>query len=429
MNQDDRYRTTSWDAGEVRRSAGDRQERRPAQRPEGQTETGPSRPAPQAASRPRKKRRKKKRTNPFLALLLWLAIVAAASVICASVGWMLANDFAALNKTPFKEVAFKVTESLVSEVVQEPQEDGSIKEITHYDMEKVAAALKEEGLIEYDWFFRLFCWFYKADAKISQGTFSLNTDMDYMALVRNMRSSGGSAVTVDITIPEGSTVHQIIALLAKEGVGSADDLEETAANYVFEGYDFIDNENLGNASRLEGYLFPDTYNFYVGGRTELAFERMLDNFENKVYNNDDLSEAFTASQEAGYSLSDILTIASLIEKETDGSDRDKIASVIYNRLNNDGETHHLLQIDAALVYAAKREITQADYTDLDSPYNLYKNTGLPPTPIANPGIAAIQAALHPADTNYYFYVLGKDSKHVFSETLAQHNKAIAQAGG
>ena len=98
------------------------------------------------------------------------------------------------------------------------------------------------------------------------------------------------------------------------------------------------------------------------------------------------------------------------------------------RLKNAGETNYLLQIDAALVYAAGRPITQADYTDLDSPYNLYQHTGLPPTPIANPGRQSILAALQPASTNYYFYVL--DGKtHVFSETLAQHQKAVAAASG
>lgn len=405
MNPEDRYHTTSWDARQM------------PQRSE--TSRPPAGPAP---SKQRKK--KKKRMNPLLGLVLWIAIVGASSAIFASVGWLLANDFAALNKVP-KEVSFEVPEDWASET--RTNEKG--KEITCYDIAKVAKALKEDGLIEYPWFFRLSCWVYKADAKISQGTFTLTTNMDYMALIRNMRTTGGSAETVTLTIPEGYTVQQIIDLMEKNGVGTQEALTDTAKNYVFEDFDFIDNENLGNISRLEGYLFPDTYNFYVGGRPELAFTSMLNNFENKVYNNDDLSDLITVYQDAGYNLKSIITIASLIEKETDGADRDKIASVIYNRLTNAAETNYLLQIDAALVYAAGREITQADYTDLDSPYNLYKYTGLPPTPIANPGIASISAALQPAQTNYYFYVLGADGKHIFNETLAQHNAAVAQVSG
>ena len=408
MNQDDRYRTTSWDGEEVSRRA--EEDRRAG-------EQGTSRSARD------RKRRRKKRTNPLLALLLWATIVAVSSAIFAAVGWMLANDFAALNKEP-REVSFQLTEDYVSEVTREKQEDGSYKEVTHYDMEKVAAALKEAGLIEYDWFFRLFAWFSHADTKPSQGTFVLNTEMDYMALVRNMRPTGGKAETVEVTIPEGYTVAQIISLLAENGVGTEEDLTDTAANYVFDSYAFVDNKNLGDARRLEGYLFPDTYEFYVGARTELAFSSILSNFNKKVYGNEDLEELLGGSD---YSLKEIITIASLIEKETDGSDRGSISSVIHNRLENDGETGRLLQIDAALVYAAGRSITQEDYAGLDSPYNLYQHTGLPPTPIANPGLASIKAALEPADTGYYFYVLGADGKHVFSETLAQHNKAVAAA--
>ena len=370
-NIDDRYHTTSWDGRQVQRAAG------------------------HSAGQSRKKK-KKRRTNPLLAIVLWLAIVAASSAICAGVGWMLANDFAALNK-PYKEVDFEVKEEWVASVEEETKENGEKKETTYYDMSQVAKALEKEGLIEYSWFFRLFCAFTHADAKITQGKFALNTNMDYMALIRGMRMRGGTAETVDVAIPEGYTVSQIIELLAENGVGSEEDLAEIAENYVFEDYEFVDNENLGSLSRLEGYLFPDTYNFYVGARPELAFNAMLSNFKTKVYNNEDLTELFGESE---YSLPEIITIASLVERETDGGDRDKIASVIYNRLENDGETNRLLQIDAAL----------------------------PPTPMAKPGRAAIRAALMPADTDYYFYVLDPESKqHVFSETLAQHNKAVAEA--
>lgn len=423
MNQDDRYKTTSWDGDEVARQAGRTGDPRSAGEERSPRSAGESQERSRSAGNGKKrKKRRKKRTNPLLAILLWLVIVGASSAIFAAVGWMLANDFAALNKEPM-EASFQVTEDFVSEVVQEEQKDGSMKEVTHYDMKKVAAALKEKGLIEYDWFFRLYAWFTHADTKLTIGTFTLNTDMDYMALVRNMRTTGGKAETVKLTIPEGYTVSQIITLLAENGVGSVEDLTDTAANYEFDSYTFVDNENLGDARRLEGYLFPDTYEFYVGARTELAFNSILENFKNKVYANEDLTDLFA---ESDYSLKEILTMASLIERETDGSDQANISSVIHNRLEKGGETGHLLQIDAALVYAAGRPINQEDYTSLDSPYNLYLHEGLPPTPISNPGLASIRAALSPAENDYYFYVLMGD-KHVFSETLAEHNRNVAKA--
>lgn len=425
MNNEDRYHTTSWDGGQVRREE-------PATHPSAQK----SRQAGSGGTGGKKK--KKKRGNPLLNILLWLVIVAVSSAILAGVGWMLANDLCALNKTPAneepKEITVKVEEAwhTGTETFTKKDKNNEEKEYTAetYDMKQVASMLKEEGLIEYEWFFRLFSWVMHGERKVGAGSYKLNTDMDYRALIYGMMPGGDTEVaeTVDVTIPEGYNVSQIIALLAEKGISTEEKLTDAAANHVFEGYGFVDNENLGSITRLEGYLYPDTYNFYVGRDPALAFNAMLNNFKKQIYTDSEISGLLSDWEESGYSFSDIITIASLIEKETDGTDRDKIASVIYNRLKNAGETNYLLQIDAALVYAAGRPITQADYTDLDSPYNLYQHTGLPPTPIANPGRQSILAALQPASTNYYFYVL--DGKtHVFSETLAQHQKAVAAASG
>ena len=406
MNNEDRYHTTSWDGEQVRR----------------QSDQGAARPA-QSGGQKKKKKRKKKRTNPFLAFILWVVIVVASSAILAGVGWMLANDLCALNKEA-KEIDFVVPEEWMTGVREVTNDDGATEEVAAVDMAKVAAALKEQGMIEYDWFFRLFSLVIHGDQKVGVGTYKLNTEMDYRALIYGMIPSRNAyAETVDVTIPEGYTVEQIIQLLAENNVNTVEELTEAAEDAVFEGYAFLDEENVGSVSRLEGYLYPDTYNFYVGGKPEVALRAMLDNFDHKVYGDAEISTMLEERPE--YSLEDVIIIASLIEKETDGSDRDKIASVIYNRLENTGETNHLLQIDAALVYAAGRPITQEDYSSLDSPYNLYQHTGLPPTAISNPGRASILAALQPASTNYYYYVLGSDDKHIFSATLAEHNAVLA----
>jgi len=122
---------------------------------------------------------------------------------------------------------------------------------------------------------------------------------------------------------------------------------------------------------------------------------------------------------SGRTLEEVIIVASLIEKETDGHDRANIASVIYNRLNNVGETAHLLQIDASIIYGLGSKYTgklTQDDLDYDTPYNLHLHGGLPPTPIANPGLASIEAALEPAETGYYFYALGKDGSHHFFDT-------------
>ena len=408
MSNEDRYHTTSWDGGQVRRQAAGE----PSQ---------PSRPSGGSG----KKKAKKKRTNPFLALLLWVVVVIASSVILAGVGWMLANDLCAFTGADQDVEVVVPAEWFTTTTVTD--EDGNTEEVSLCDIGQVADALQDAGLIQYKWLFRLFAWVYDADEKIDQGAYVLNTNMDYMALVRGMRSTGSSAVTVEVSIPEGYNTQQIFQLLSENGVAPVEELEEAAANYEFVDYAFLDSDLLGDVRRVEGYLYPDTYQFYVGRSAVAALDSMLSNFNSRVYSNGELTPLFEEAAARGYDFSDIITIASLIEEETDGTDRDKIASVIYNRLERPGETGGLLQIDAALVYAAGRAITQEDYTTLDSPYNLYQHTGLPPTAISNPGMSSITAALQPAETDYYYYVLGADGTHVFSSTLSEHQKAQAEA--
>ena len=368
--------TASWDSEQVRR---------------GQTD-------PKRTARPRKRRRRR-HINPFVYILLVLLI----SALLAGIGWLLACDLCAFNRGEIREVTVEVT-----------AEDS---------LGDVADKLEEAGLIKYKWLFRLFAAFSNAEEKIGIGTYELNTDMDYRALIVGMHSSSGNlnADTVTVTIPEGYTVRQTISLLAEKGVNTEEALTEAAQTANFD-YDFIDNDSE-ELSRLEGYLFPDTYEFYVGHNAKDALNKLIDNFVSRM------GEDRMAQVEASdYSLSEIITIASLIEEETDGSDQANIASVIYNRLNNTSyETAGLLQIDASLLYALPDHtgaITNEDKA-VDSPYNLYKYKGLPPTPISNPGLAAIEAALNPAETNYYYYALGTDGKHHFSTTLVEHNAFLA----
>ena len=344
--------------------------------------------------------------------LLWLIFVFVTSAILAGVGWLLANDLCAFNKDP------------VTATIEVTKDD---------NLNTIATKLKDEGLIEYKWFFKLFGRVRHAGDKIGIGTYELNTDMDYNALIQGMSNKNATinADTVRVSIPEGYSVRQIVSLLAKYGVNTEEALLDAAENGSFD-YSFLDSGKTGIA-RLEGYLFPDTYDFFVNEDPTHAICRLLDNFSGRM--DEDL---MAQVEESGYSLNQILIVASLIEKETDGTDRANIASVIYNRLNNVGETYHKLEIDASVIYGlgyAKGEnysgpLTQADL-EKDTPYNLRMHEGLPPTPICNPGLASIRAALEPADTNYYFYALGKDKVHHFFHTYAEHLSFVnsSQYGG
>ena len=368
--------TASWDTEQVRRSQSE--QRTPAHRP---------------------RKRKKRRFN----ILVYLLFVLVTSAILAGVGWLLINDLCAFNKEDITATIEVTADDTVS---------------------TIADKLEDAGLIQYKWFFKLFASVADAKDKIGTGTYELNTDMDYRALIVGMHNSSGNlnSDTVRITIPEGYTVSQIIHLMAEKGVNTEENLLEAAKTASF-SYEYINN-NSEDISRLEGYLFPDTYDFYLNEKPANAINRLIKNFDSKL--DDDL---LAQAEARGYDLKKIITIASLIEKETDGTDQAKIASVIYNRLEGSGDkggTYGLLQIDAALLYALpdhEGPITNAD-KQTDSKYNLYKYAGLPPTPIANPGLAAIEAALEPDTTDYYYYALGKDGKHHFSKTLQEHNEFL-----
>ena len=200
-------------------------------------------------------------------------------------------------------------------------------------------------------------------------------------------------------------------------------LNDMAATHDY-AFSFLQEIPLGDYHRLEGYLFPDTYEFYMGEDPKTVINKMLVNFDRRF-----TDEMRSEVQENGYTVRDIVIIASMIERETDGSDRATIASVIYNRLNNpNAGTQGYLQIDATLVYALGRTITSEDYT-ADTPYNTYTNKGLPPGPISNPGLASIQAAMDPENTNYYYYALGSDGTHSFFQTLEAQQNFIAQQRG
>lgn len=358
--------TMSWDAEQVRRSRGE------------------------TAARTRKHpvKRKKRGTGP-----LYYLVILIISAILAGVGWLLCNDLLALNKQP----------ASAEIVVSEEDKLGSI-----------ANDLKKAGLIEYKTLFLLYG--AASDTEIVPGVYKLSTNMDYNALLSAMSPRSGVRATVNVTIPEGYNMQQTFELLASKNVNTVSELMDAAANYDFD-YDFLEGKEMGDAARLEGYLFPDTYQFYCGGEPSDVIKKFLQNFDKKL--DDSLMEAVRNSP---YTLDEIITIASLIEEERDGNDEAKISSVIRNRLKTSGETAGFLQIDAALIYALGEHTTSLTEADkaVDSPYNLYKYKGLPPTAISNPGMTSIRAALYPDNTSYYFYALGDDGVHHFFRTYREH---------
>jgi len=327
--------------------------------------------------------------------ILYAAFVICASLILASLIWLAVTDV----------LGFGLADEEVNLTVPK---DFTLEDIT--DM------LFDAGLIKYKFLFKAYAGLSSADEKISAGSYVLNKNFDYRALVHGMTARGGARVEVEVQIPEGYTMRQIFALLAEKEVCSEDDLWRAATWSTFK-QSFLSEVPTGRRTRLEGYLFPDTYMFYIGSSPEQAINKMLDEFGRKY------TETYIERAEnLGYSIHEIVTIAAMIEREA-GSDEERshIASVIYNRLNS--KDYPMLQIDATIYYAIAGT-GRPFSTGYDSPYNTYMYEGLPPGPIANPGVASIHAALYPASTGDYYYALNKQGVHDFFKTSKEHQAFV-----
>ena len=336
--------------------------------------------------------------------VIYFAFVLSVSIILACVGWLAASDVLALNKDPVEATVTLEKDAFTEEQVLVDNDDGTASQQTvrTVDLDYVAKSLKSAGIIRYKSLFKFYCQFSHAATHIDPGTYELNTNYDYRALVKKMQVGSGAMVTTKVTIPEGYTMEQIFRKLEEENVCSYPDLMEAAANYKY-NYSFLDEEAIGNASRLEGFLFPDTYEFYQGMQASSAINKFLVNFHNRL-----TQETIDLAQKRGLTLQQAVTVASMIEKEAaNDEERDVIASVIYNRMRREMP----LQIDSTIMYVLEEhgDVLTEEETKIDSPYNTYQNTGLPPTPIANPGAKSITAAVKPADTNYLFYALDAEA--------------------
>ena len=369
------YATAKWDAEEVRRQASSEQRRHSD----------------------RRRQAKRNRT------IIYLACVVLVSCLLAGIGWLLVNDVCSLNK-PYTEVEI---------TVEEGDSRGD-----------VAKKLHDAGLVNSRLVFNIAGTFLHYNRYVEPGTYKLNSDMDFRALITNMHDWETDAKEaqglIKVTIPEGYTVREIIDLLAEKGVATKEDLEDACANFEFQSYSFLKEDMLGKVNRMEGFLFPTTQAFDPEKTAVYDIDTMLTNFVAQF--DDDMMADINAS---GYSLHDIVTIASIIEKEGigDETERKNIASVLYNRLNTtDRETYGYLQLDTTIYYALSlegKDKTAFD-KDLDSPYNTYKYPGLPAGPICCPGLDSIMAAIYPNDTEYYYFAAGKDGVNHFFKTYNEH---------
>jgi len=282
---------------------------------------------------------------------------------------------------------------------------------------QIGALLEREGLVRHRLLFTTVVGVLNRSGSVKAGEYRLSPAMSLWEIIARLLR--GEALLHAVTIPEGFTASQIASLLEERGLARKERFLALVAEPSRFSFPFLPS----GARNLEGYLFPDTYLLPRGVSEETIIRRMLQRFDEVV-----TQEMRERAQALGFSLHQIVTIASMIEREAKRpEERPLIARVIYNRL----ERGMRLEIDATVLYALGRHKERLNLQDLDveSPYNTYRHPGLPPGPIANPGLASIQAALYPANVDYLYYVAKPDGSHVFSRTFQEHLEAQRRIQG
>ncbi len=294
-----------------------------------------------------------------------------------------------------------------------PTGETKIFKVSKGDSAKVIAEnLKDTGLIKSPFLFRLYIFLALSQYSLKPGEYELSSKMPIRDIGDILVLGGVNEVI--ITIPEGFGLKQVEDRLVGAGLAKRDEL----MNYKFSKDVPPILSDKPKSTSLEGYLFPDTYRFFKDATLSDVISKMINNLNDKL-----TPDLKTAIKNSSHSTYEILTIASLIEKEiSKDSDRSIVAGILWKRL----KASVPLQVDATLIYITGRnELYEAD-KKINSPYNTYLYRGLPKGPIANPGLSAIKAAIFPETSPYWYYLSAKDGTTVFSKTLEEHlrNKAI-----
>lgn len=322
----------------------------------------------------------------------WLMAMALSLVVLVSSGWL----FSALTH-PFKgfdgERIFLVP-------------PGS-------STQQIAGLLEREGIISSSDLFYYYVFATGSAGNLKAGEYRFQSPSSIIEVADRLIQ--GDIYYHQVTIPEGLDMDEIAAIFVAAGFGT-----EAGFQAVFNDPGPVLNLDP-EAPHLEGYLFPETYFLTATMSEESIANKMVANFRT-VWN----ARLQARARELGMTVREVVTLASLIEEETGlAQERPLVSSVFHNRLERDIP----LACDPTVVYAVKQVkdydgVIHRSDLEIDSPYNTYRNIGLPPGPIASPGEASLEAALYPADTDYLFFVSRNDGSHVFSETLKQHNQAV-----
>lgn len=299
------------------------------------------------------------------------------------------------------------------------KEDIVIDIPTGSTLSQVTNILKENNLIKNKTLFKLYVRVSNNSSKLKSGKYLFNQTYSNKEIINDLSKGKVYNDGIKITVPEGSTSFEIMDILAKNKLGEKNVYEELINNpkEFKEKFEFLDDEKIKS---LEGFLYPSTYYFNEKQSEKEVLEHMLETFDSKY--TDKLQKK---QNELNKSLYEVVNLSSIVEKEAVlDEDRPIIASVFYNRI----KINMPLQSDATIQYIFKERKKSITYNDLkiDSPYNTYKVEGLPPTPIANPGIKSIEAVLYPANTEYLYFVATIEGGNTYSKTYEEHVKNVEE---
>ena len=334
------------------------------------------------------RRKRAKSTRRALIILLLIIVIALASVFISTV------------KKPLK-----ISDSEVVNV----QEGDSFYSIIN--------RLSSENKIKSPLIIKIYTKLTGLDLEVIPGSHTLDKSMSINDIAKTLKDTN-NANAITITIPEGFNVEDIAARVEEKGICTKDEFLNAVKSYPLPSYV---KDNPDKRYNLEGFLFPDTYNFEVGVQPEYIIETMIRRFE-EVWGK--ITEGLDIKED---DIEKVINVASIIEKEARvDEDRPLIASVIYNRLDQDMP----LQIDATVIYAHGYYIENVRnrHLAIESKYNTYLHKGLPVGPICNPGAPSIEAALNPATTNYLFYLLASDDEHYFTDNYDDFLKKKEELG-
>jgi UPF0755 protein len=295
-----------------------------------------------------------------------------------------------------------------------PASNNSLKEIFVVDRGQTfivtAEKLYKTGLIKHPLKFKLLARLKRLDKRIQAGEYLLSTTMSPNTILETLAQ--GKVNLHKMTIPEGSNIHQIAAIAAEAGFSAKEAFIQAATDAEFAHKKAID------ADTFEGYLFPDTYYFSKDETPRNMISTMVERFWTAFR-----PEWIMRAQQLGFTIHEVVTLSSIVEKETGTAfERPLISSVFHNRLKKGMR----LESDPTVIYGLKNfdgNLTRK-HLITKTPYNTYKIKALPIGPITNPGLASLEAVLYPADTEYLFFVSKKDATHKFSTNFRDHNKAI-----